>query len=247
MEVVGTAQAAFSQSLSTALSKFGRAESCETTSAGTERLLREQAIVDANSSQASGQQRDSSALAGLTTVMVKNVPVKYTQRKLLREILNAGFQGKMDFIYLPMDPRNRCARGFAFCNFTTPEAAQQFFRTYHKSHLKSFDSDQPLEVMAAEIQGFEANAEHYLVVKASRKEKGRDTLGCPTFLRPLPRVVPTQATLQQPPVRVRQGHGRHQSWRGQNLRRSQSQSQQAPRFGRRNPAGRFHVSVAAEG
>lgn len=197
MEVVGTAQAAFSQSLSTALSKFGRAESCETTSAGTERLLREQAIVDANSSQASGQQRDSSALAGLTTVMVKNVPVKYTQRKLLREILNAGFQGKMDFIYLPMDPRNRCARGFAFCNFTTPEAAQQFFRTYHKSHLKSFDSDQPLEVMAAEIQGFEANAEHYLVVKASRKEKGRDTLGCPTFLRPLPRQFLNQIRVEE--------------------------------------------------
>ncbi|CAK9065231.1 unnamed protein product, partial [Durusdinium trenchii] len=236
VEVVRTAQAAFSQSLSTALSKFGRAESCETTSAGTERLLREQAIVDANSSQASGQQRDSSALAGLTTVMVKNVPVKYTQRKLLREILNAGFQGKMDFIYLPMDPRNRCARGFAFCNFTTPEAAQQFFRTYHKSHLKSFDSDQPLEVMAAEIQGFEANAEHYLVVKdgmiamtntawksslcwqswhggrlgivslgwrmleiskASRKEKGRDTLGCPTFLRPLPRQFLNQIRVEE--------------------------------------------------
>ena len=47
---------------------------------------------------------------------------KYTQRKLLRELLAAGFQGKMDFIYLPLDPRTRSSRGFAFCNFTSPQA-----------------------------------------------------------------------------------------------------------------------------
>ena len=62
---------------------------------------------------------------------------------------------------------------------------------------------------AAEIQGFEANAEHYLDVKAleqlsaskqmplvaseaSRKDKGRDTFGCPTFLRPLPKYLLAQ-------------------------------------------------------
>lgn len=38
----------------------------------------------------------------------------------------AGFQGKLDFIYLPMDPRSRNARGFAFCNFSTPAAADEF-------------------------------------------------------------------------------------------------------------------------
>ena len=39
--------------------------------------------------------------------MIKNVPPKYSQRKLLRELLSAGFQGKIDFIYLPLDPRTR--------------------------------------------------------------------------------------------------------------------------------------------
>eukprot|EP00913_Durusdinium_trenchii_P023822 g22372.t1 len=58
--------------------------------------------------------------------MLKNVPAKYTQRKLMRELLGAGFQGKLDFIYLPMDPRSRNARGFAFCNFSTPAAADEF-------------------------------------------------------------------------------------------------------------------------
>jgi len=169
----------FSQTLGTALSKFGRNASCETTSCG-------KGSHDAASSQGWVSVTDSLVLAGKTTVMVKNVPVKYTQRKLLREFLAAGFHGKLDFIYLPIDPRSRCSRGFAFCNFSSPEVTQQFFSTFHKKFLNAFESEIPLEVAAAEIQGFEANAEHYLVVKASRKEKGRDTFGCPTFLRPLP-------------------------------------------------------------
>lgn len=170
----------FSQTLGTALSKFGRGASCETTSCGKE------ASHDGASSQGWVSVTDSLVLAGKTTVMVKNVPVKYTQRKLLREFLAAGFHGKLDFIYLPIDPRSRCSRGFAFCNFSSPEVTQQFFSTFHKKFLNAFESELPLEVAAAEIQGFEANAEHYLVVKASRKVKGRDTFGCPTFLRPLP-------------------------------------------------------------
>jgi len=169
----------FSQIVGTALSKFGRGASCETTSCG-------KGSYDGASSQGWVSVTDSLVLAGKTTVMVKNVPVKYTQRKLLREFLAAGFHGKLDFIYLPIDPRSRCSRGFAFCNFSSPEVTQQFFSTFHKKFLNAFESEVPLEVAAAEIQGFEANAEHYLVVKASRKEKGRDTFGCPTFLRPLP-------------------------------------------------------------
>lgn len=69
--------------------------------------------------------RDSPGSA-LTAVLIffRFFPVirKYTQRKLLRELLAAGFQGKMDFIYLPLDPRTRSSRGFAFCNFSSPQA-----------------------------------------------------------------------------------------------------------------------------
>lgn len=188
----------FSHTLGAVLSKFGCAQSsCETTSYGSAQLQPEPQIAmrpaasevshdGASSSQGWVSVHDAAVLAGKTTVMVKNVPVKYTQRKLLREFLSAGFHGKMDFIYLPIDPRSRCSRGFAFCNFSSPEVTQEFFSAFHKKFLHSYDSEVPLEVAAAEIQGFEANAEHYLIVKASRKEKGRDTFGCPTFLKPLP-------------------------------------------------------------
>lgn len=192
----------FSQTLGAALSKFNCAlSSCDTTSCGSAQGAQpaepqtavrpvgpslSEVSHDGASSQGCVSVHDASVLAGKTTVMVKNVPVKYTQRKLLREFLSAGFHGKMDFIYLPIDPRSRCSRGFAFCNFSSPEVTQEFFSTFHKKFLNSYDAEVPLEVAAAEIQGFEANAEHYLIVKASRKEKGRDTFGCPTFLKPLP-------------------------------------------------------------
>ncbi|CAJ1348149.1 unnamed protein product [Effrenium voratum] len=186
----------FSSTLASALLKFGRSTSCgsHTTSAGTTSNITGK-LCEATESDAGTavlSQDAPSPLAGRTTVMVKYVPIKYTQRKLLREFLSAGFQGKMDFIYLPMDPRSRCSRGFAFCNFQSPEVAQQFYRTFHRKFLKSYESEMALEVAAAEIQGFEANAEHYLDVKASRKDKGRDTFGCPTFLRPLPKYLLAQ-------------------------------------------------------
>lgn len=37
-----------------------------------------------------------------TTLMIKNIPNKYSKQLLLEEI-NARFAGKYDFFYLPMD------------------------------------------------------------------------------------------------------------------------------------------------
>ena len=114
--------------------------------------------------------------------MVKNVPVKCGQRRLLRQFLAAGFQGKLDpsihvpfcsqhlpthpqclisvrredFIYLPMDPRSRSSRGFAFVNLTTVESAHRFYRSWNAPKgaifrircwpfLKNYPSETPLE------------------------------------------------------------------------------------------------------
>lgn len=182
----------FSQTLTEALAKFGAGGTLSTTessspSTRTREFDTGTASEDASfASVMSSLYGGSFAATGRTTAMLKNVPAKYTQRKLMRELLGAGFQGKLDFIYLPMDPRSRNARGFAFCNFSTPAAADEFCGTFHKKFLKSYTAEGPLEVAPAEIQGFEANVDHYFEVRASRKEKGRDTFGSPTFLRPLP-------------------------------------------------------------
>ncbi|CAE7393572.1 TE1 [Symbiodinium natans] len=190
----------FSNALSAALRQFnGEPPRTGTTSAGSSSGVDVFPLLEVPDGHQNQAQDAASELGDITTVMVKNVPVKCGQRRLLRQFLAAGFQGKLDFIYLPMDPRSRSSRGFAFVNLTSVESAHQFYRTFHGRFLKNYPSEIPLEVAVAEIQGFDANAEHYLLVKASRKGKGRDVFGCPTFLRPLQRhLVNHLRTLEEP-------------------------------------------------
>lgn len=147
-----------------------------------------------------------SGLAGCTTVMVRNVPGKYTQRKFMREINGAGFLGRYDFIYLPMDARRRSNRGFAFLNLESPSTAELFHRVFHGERMRHFAAEKALEVVPADIQGFDANAEHYMSAKAVRRS--RDSCTRPMFLREIAKdsakdgVAPgfqgSAAPLQQP-------------------------------------------------
>jgi hypothetical protein len=54
-----------------------------------------------------------------TTVMVKNIPNKYTQRNLL-DLIDGNYAGTYDFFYLPIDFKNKCNLGYAFINFRNP-------------------------------------------------------------------------------------------------------------------------------
>ncbi len=50
-----------------------------------------------------------------TTLMIKNIPNKYTQKMLLATI-DEHFRGSYDFFYLPIDFKNKCNVGYAFIN-----------------------------------------------------------------------------------------------------------------------------------
>lgn len=61
-----------------------------------------------------------------TTIMIKNIPNKYTQQMLL-ETIDYSSAGKYDFFYLPIDIKNQCNVGYAFINFIHPVFVVDFY------------------------------------------------------------------------------------------------------------------------
>jgi hypothetical protein len=98
---------------------------------------------------------------GTTTAMLRNIPNKYTQVGLVECLHDAGFRGQLDFIYLPIDFKNKCNVGYAFVNFRTAEACARFAMEYHlansRDKLPGFNSKKVCEVSAARYQGCEEN------------------------------------------------------------------------------------------
>ena len=56
-------------------------------------------------------QRGESDDASFTTVMLRNIPNKYTRAMLIDKLHDAGFRGDIDYLYLPTDFQNRCNVG----------------------------------------------------------------------------------------------------------------------------------------
>lgn len=98
---------------------------------------------------------------GMTTVMLRNIPNKYSQQMLLDVINARGFQGLYDFFYLPIDFRNKCNVGYAFINLIHPHYAAMFKRAFHQFKLSAFKSQKVCEVSWGRVQGVSANVDHY--------------------------------------------------------------------------------------
>mmetsp|Transcript_96806 Transcript_96806/g.174853 ORF Transcript_96806/g.174853 Transcript_96806/m.174853 type:complete len:343 (+) Transcript_96806:207-1235(+) len=103
-----------------------------------------------------------------TTVMLRNIPNKYT-RELLAERLHEGFGRDIDFLYLPIDFRNKCNVGYAFVSFRSPDACARFAQEYHLQNavdkLPGFRSKKVCEVSEARCQG---RAENVRRLRASQ-------------------------------------------------------------------------------
>ncbi|SOV74772.1 RNA-binding protein mei2 homologue, putative [Plasmodium sp. gorilla clade G3] len=96
----------------------------------------------------------------LTTVMLRNIPNKYTQNMLM-DVMNEHFKGLYDFFYLPIDFRNKCNVGYAFINFIHPYYAELFIKFFNNYKLNAFKSNKVCSVTWGRVQGLKANIEHY--------------------------------------------------------------------------------------
>lgn len=122
-------------------------------------------------------------LSGLTTVMLQQIPYQYMQADFMMEINRQGFEGTFDFLFLPMSQKRHGNIGFGFINFLSSSFAEKFYRKYQGQRLECYDARTTINVVPADVQGFEQSVAHFYSHWQLRKRK---RLSVPVFLKPIP-------------------------------------------------------------
>ncbi|KAE8720034.1 Protein MEI2-like 5 [Hibiscus syriacus] len=95
-----------------------------------------------------------------TTLMIKNIPNKYTSKMLLAAI-DESHQGTYDFLYLPIDFKNKCNVGYAFINMLSPSHIIPFYEAFNGKKWEKFNSEKVASLAYARIQGKAALVAHF--------------------------------------------------------------------------------------
>ncbi len=99
-----------------------------------------------------------------TTVMIRNIPIKYTDDILIEELKE--FKGKYDCLYMPFDYEKKGNKGYAFINFVNPLHILYFHEKFYGKKWKLFESSKICELNSANFQGI------YEIQKHSKNYKG---------------------------------------------------------------------------
>ncbi|EOY27812.1 RNA-binding protein, putative isoform 1 [Theobroma cacao] len=95
-----------------------------------------------------------------TTLMIKNIPNKYTSKMLLAAI-DENHRGTYDFLYLPIDFKNKCNVGYAFINMLSPSHIVPFYEAFNGKKWEKFNSEKVASLAYARIQGKTALVAHF--------------------------------------------------------------------------------------
>ncbi|KIL66284.1 hypothetical protein M378DRAFT_10267 [Amanita muscaria Koide BX008] len=95
-----------------------------------------------------------------TTVMIKNIPNKMSDRELLN-FIHKVCPRRIDFLYLRMDFSNGCNVGYAFVNFIHVQDLLAFAKKKLGEKWNMFSSEKVLQMSYANYQGKEALVEKF--------------------------------------------------------------------------------------
>lgn len=95
-----------------------------------------------------------------TTVMIKNIPNKFTRDKILL-IINQHFQGAYDLFILPTDSKANKNFGYAFINFIHSFYLINFYHIFNGKSWIGTNSKKICEISYSKIQGKSKIKKHY--------------------------------------------------------------------------------------
>lgn len=99
-----------------------------------------------------GARRPLRSLAtGVTTLVVRNIPARYTQEMLLKEWIP---DGSFDLMHRPYNYREQKIAAYAFINFVSHESAVEFQHKWHGQFLARHGRNRALDVTTGTIQGY---------------------------------------------------------------------------------------------
>ena len=102
-----------------------------------------------------------------TTVMIRNIPIKYTDQ-ILTNALNE-FNGKYDCLYMPYDYEKNGNKGYAFINFVNPLHILYFYEKFNGKKWVHFESSKICELNVAHFQGINEIQKHAKNYKGQKK------------------------------------------------------------------------------
>ena len=97
-----------------------------------------------------------------TTLMIKNVPNKFTKEHFL-SIFNKRFEGKFNLFLLPTDVKEKKNYGYAFINFISSFYILNFYNTFHGKRWENTNSIKICEIVYSKIQGVPRMIKYYPV------------------------------------------------------------------------------------
>jgi hypothetical protein len=105
-----------------------------------------------------------------TTIMIKNIPNKYTQAMLLQAI-DRKHAERYDFFYMPIDFKNKCNVGYAFINFLSHTDIPPFYLEFEGKRWERFNSEKICALAYGRIQGKAALIQHFQSSSVMNQEK----------------------------------------------------------------------------
>merc|ERR1711990_728380 len=84
------------------------------TAAAPEDTRQQSRVMPSSASKISGEQICPDSVGNRTTVMLRNLPNRYTAAMVLALLDAEGFAGLYDFFYLPVDLKSDVCFGYAF-------------------------------------------------------------------------------------------------------------------------------------